>query len=169
MKVFTFSVACVMYMSWYSEAFTAPLFSVISFLYHSKSSVIHSHWRNQYDFLLLQDAQIYNTFSVWDPVLTVMNSSLLQTGCCSWHLFSAVVGSWIFSNIRMLRYPSQSVQQQMLHSGFSHSSCNLIVKFVVFGADNFLQIRFWGIFVYHNYHNYKNFYSKFYAFLVHLL
>lgn len=105
-------------MSWYSKAFTAPLFSVISFLYHSQSSIIHSHVRNQYEFLLVQDAQIYNTFSVWEPVLTVTSTFILQTGCCSWHLFSAVVGSWICSNIENVM-----VSPASLRSSSSSSRC----------------------------------------------
>lgn len=105
-------------MSWYSEAFNAPLFSVVSFLYNSQSSVIHLHVRNQFEFFLVKDAQIYSTFSVWEPILTVMSSFLLQTGCCFWHPFSAVGGSWIFSNMENVM-----VSPASLHSSSSSSSC----------------------------------------------
>lgn len=64
----------------------------------------------------VQDAQIYSIFSVWEPILTVMNSFLLQTSCCFWYPFSAVGGFWIFSNLENVM-----VSQASLHS--SNSCC----------------------------------------------
>ena len=39
------------------------------------------------------------TLFQFESQFLLLSSFLLHTGCCSWHLFSAVIGSWIFSNM----------------------------------------------------------------------
>ena len=92
------------------------VFCYFIFVSFSKPSNPFAHEKSVWVIACIQDAQIYNTFSVWEPILTVMSSFLLQTGCCSWHLFSAAIGSWIFSNMESVMVSPGSLRR-------SSSSC----------------------------------------------